>query len=63
MPRPDDPSSRPVSKPSLKAVPPREARPRATRKKIEEKAQPKPEAPAFDADFGVAMLIRGTEQA
>jgi hypothetical protein len=58
MARSDDPSSRPVSKPNLKAVSPREPRPRPAKK--EEKGA-RPVVQSYDSDFGVAMLIRGPE--
>jgi hypothetical protein len=73
MSRSDDPSSRPVSRPSLKPVSSRgEPKRPAPRKRPEEKpeaAEAKPSdekarsvVQAYDSDFGVAMLIRGTEE-
>ena len=78
MSRSDDPSSRPVSKTNLKAVVPasvpREPRPRvpaahapghAPKKKAEAKAEEKSRSvvQTYDSDFGVAMLIRGPDEA
>ena len=69
MSRSDDPSSRPASTGSKSKPPsaPREPKPRAPAAK--KKAEPKPDEKArsvlqaYDADFGVAMLIRGTDEA
>ena len=74
MSRSDDPSSRPAarqsnSKPALKAVPAREPKPASTSSAGKKKVEAKPDEKArsvvqtYDADFGVAMLIRGPDEA
>ena len=73
MSRSDDPSSRPVSKTNLKAVvpasvprePKRASGAGAPKKKAEAKADEKVRSvvQTYDADFGVAMLIRGPDEA
>ena len=64
MSRTDDPSSRPPSKPALKPVSSRGLKsrpppPKAEEKPAEEKVR---KAEPLDSDFGVAMMIRGTEE-